>query len=370
MEIGGHSELNNTKILIIGGGPAGTAAAILAARFGLSVTLIESTKFPRYRPGETLHPGVEPLLDRLGVKQDILAAKFIRHTGIWISRNSGSDDDKNSNKRKLIAFGGDEKGPWLGYQAWGATLDNVLLRQAGRCGVTILQPCQVLDVILQDGRKVVGLKTSCGNLMADFVIDAGGGKHWLARRLKLLIEKHSAPLFAYFGYAQGQCPSRDENPAITVTPEGWLWTAKIRKDVYQWTRLYFNHNINYNNKNNKNVTFPHYWLPDEFKGLTPIRSMHGADVTWRIVDVPAGLGYFIVGDAAAVVDPSSSHGVLRALMSGMMASHTIFRIVHDRIPSTYAISGYNYWISKWFFYDIEKLKKLYSFHSTYKIQID
>jgi flavin-dependent dehydrogenase len=91
--------------------------------------------------------------------------------------------------------------------------------------------------------------------------------------------------------------------------------------------------------------------------------MHGADVTWRIVDEPAGLGYFIVGDAAAVVDPSSSHGVLRALMSGMMASHTILRIVHDRIPSPYAVNGYNDWISKWFFYDVDRLKELYRFRS-------
>ena len=185
MGIGGRSGLHNTKVLIIGGGPAGTSAAIWAAKFGLGVTLIESERFPRNRPGETLHPGVEPLLEQLGVKEEILAAKFIRHIGIWVRWSGGSDDDQNSSDSMLIPFGGDEKGPWLGFQAWRATLDNILLRRAEICGVTILQPCQALDVILENDKKVIGLKTSSGTLMADFVIDAAGGTHWLARRLNI-----------------------------------------------------------------------------------------------------------------------------------------------------------------------------------------
>ncbi len=230
MEIGDWSKLHNTKILIIGAGPAGTSAAIWAAKFGLRVTLIESIEFPRNRPGETLHPGVEILFDKLGIKEDIQAANFVRHKGIWTIWNSGNnDDDKNNSRRNLITFGRDEKGPWLGYQAWRATLASILLKRAQKCGVCVLQPCQALDIILDCNRKVVGVKTTCGNFLADFVIDAAGGIHWLARRLKLVIEKHSIPLFAYYGYAKGECPSRDEEPAIVLTTEGWTWTAENRK---------------------------------------------------------------------------------------------------------------------------------------------
>ncbi len=57
--------------------------------------------------------------------------------------------------------------------------------------------------------------------MAGFVIDAVGGTHWLVRMLKMVIEKHSLPLVAYYGYAEGECPPRDENHAITVNSEGW-----------------------------------------------------------------------------------------------------------------------------------------------------
>jgi flavin-dependent dehydrogenase len=102
------------------------------------------------------------------------------------------------------------------------------------------------------------------------------------------------------------------------------------------------------------------WLPDEFKGLEPVKFIHGADVTWRRVVQPAGPGYFIVGDAAAVLDPASSHGVLKGIMSGMKAAHAIIRICKDGFPNEIASKNYNEWITKWFLYDIQKLKKLYS----------
>ena len=44
--------------------------------------MLESRIFPRDRPGETLHPGIEPLLETLGVAQQIREANFIRHDGI------------------------------------------------------------------------------------------------------------------------------------------------------------------------------------------------------------------------------------------------------------------------------------------------
>ena len=52
-------------LLIIGAGPAGCAAAISARRRGLTVMMLEASAQPRRVPGETLHPGIEPLFARL-----------------------------------------------------------------------------------------------------------------------------------------------------------------------------------------------------------------------------------------------------------------------------------------------------------------
>ena len=339
----GRLGLFSREVIIVGGGPAGCAAAIWCAKFGLHVTLMEAREFPRDCPGETLHPGIEPLFCQLGVAEAVRSAKFLRHTGHWVQW----DGDP-----VFVPFGEDEKGPWLGFQVWRADLDWILLEQARKLGVEILQPCQVREAIVEVCR-VVGVVTSNGNYRADIVVDAGGGRHRLARNLNVVVEKHSPPLFVRYGYAEGACPVRDRGPAIVADPGGWVWTAKVREDLYQWTRLSF-----------KQETLPHQWLPDELRGLKPTQRARGADVTWRRVVRPAGPGFFIVGDAAAILDPASSHGVLRGIMSGMQAAHAILRMTNDQFPEELAAREYTNWLSEWFFHDVAKLRELYLRHPT------
>jgi flavin-dependent dehydrogenase len=74
---------------------------------------------------------------------------------------------------------------------------------------------------------------------------------------------------------------------------------------------------------------------------------------------PAGPGYFLVGDAAAVLDPASSHGVLNALMSGMMAGHVITQILRYGHPEQPAQRAYCAWLRRWFAHDVKYLKALY-----------
>ena len=57
----------DADIVVVGGGPAGAAAAIAGATRGRSVILLERDRPGREAPGETLHPGIEPLLVQLGI---------------------------------------------------------------------------------------------------------------------------------------------------------------------------------------------------------------------------------------------------------------------------------------------------------------
>src|SRR5438067_2531358 len=94
-----------TDILILGAGPAGCAAAIRARRAGLRVILIERLPRPKISPGETLHPGIEPILVQLGVRKVIMAEDFHRHSGIWVEWDG---------PRRFQPYGYDEQGEWLG----------------------------------------------------------------------------------------------------------------------------------------------------------------------------------------------------------------------------------------------------------------
>jgi 2-polyprenyl-6-methoxyphenol hydroxylase-like FAD-dependent oxidoreductase len=146
--------LLDVDVVIVGGGPAGSATAIQCAQAGVRVLLLERSAFPRAAPGETLHPGVLPLLRTLGVAVQVLAADFVRHEGQYTQWDGPS---------RFVPFGSDGAGPWRGLQAWRPTFDSLLLARASRLGVRVFQPCQELGATWECGR-VVGVRT-CGGLV-------------------------------------------------------------------------------------------------------------------------------------------------------------------------------------------------------------
>lgn len=328
-----------TTALVLGGGPAGAAAAITAAGFGLPVVLIEREEFPRPASGESLHPGVQPLLRQLGVEEPVLAAGFLRHTGHHV-RWEGAE--------QFQPFGTDGTDPWLGFQAWRPTFDTILLDRARDLGVEVRQPCQPDGVIL-DGSRVVGVETAGGPVRAGMVIDATGRWRALTRWLGLTWQRHGPTRIAWYGYATGPGAARVEVPSLRADADGWTWIARVRPDTCAWTRLNFD--------NGRPAVG---WLPDELAGLTPDGPIRGADVTWQIADQPAGPGYVLVGDAAATLDPAASHGVLKALMSGIYAGHLVSQVWHGAIPAAVAADEYSRWTRDWFARDIARLTELYA----------
>ena len=63
-----QAKKNRFDAVIVGAGPAGSTAAILLARAGWSVALVEKQRFPRRKVcGECLAASNLPLLDALGI---------------------------------------------------------------------------------------------------------------------------------------------------------------------------------------------------------------------------------------------------------------------------------------------------------------
>ena len=90
-----------------------------------------------------------------------------------------------------------------------------------------------------------------------------------------------------------------------------------------------------------------------------IGRVRGADVTWRHVPAAAGPGYFLAGDAAAMLDPAASQGVLRALMTGIAVGHAITRVISGQVAEPNAARRYRDWLAGWFAHDVERLSGLY-----------
>lgn len=327
--------------VVVGAGPAGCAAAIFCAQQGLRVALLESSTVCRDRPGETLPPHLPTLLAQLGVADGLLRGDFVRHAGNWVQWGG---------KPFFNAFGGEPDEPWRGFQVPRRELNRLLLARAHACGVVVIRPCHVVDVI-HKGQAVIGVETDKGPVHGAYVIDGSGAHGWLARRLALATPAFSPRLLARYGYARGATAICDEAPRIIADQHGWCWIARIGAGTYAWTRLDFD----------SHQTQPPQ-PPSAFRHLHHLPRIRGADVTWRACRQCAGPGYFMVGDAASVLDPGSSRGVLKAIMSGMMAADTVVSCLDHPARVSAIQFQYRQWLNHWFVRDMHQMRELYAAH--------
>lgn len=332
------SPLSKTNVVVIGGGPGGAATAIRCAQHGLQITLIEGAEVSRPHISETLHPEIEPLLKKLGVRDQVLAAGFPRCPGRWIALQG---------ERQFYSFGENKHGPKLGFQVKRPQFDTLLLEQAKGMGVKVLQPCRAIEPLVSRG-QIQGLITTEGGIEATYVVDATGRNQWLARKLKLNTIPYSPSLQVEYGDAIGHCPEQDYSPLITAAPGGWVSVAKVQPLQYQWTRL----------KWFQPSDAP--WYPPNLGHLRRSDTTHRIDMTWCLVNPPAGPGYFLVGDAAAILDPISSQGVLKAIASGMMAAHLIKQQFQEAKRQLAIADFYATWFRTNFYEDLMPLQQLYT----------
>ena len=282
---------------------------------------------------------MEPLLAELGVAHRLPEVTGARFPGVRVGWNAPP---------ALQPFGEDAGGPWLGYQVNRRAFDAVLLARAEALGAEVRFRCG-LRTPLCEGDAVVGAETDIGErIAARMLIDAGGPAAWLSRRLGVAWERRSPALTVRYGYIDGVAPAVAESPELIADADGWRWTARVSDGLTQWARL----------------TLPGRPAgrepPDTLARLPPFGPARGADATWRIAERTAGPGWFLTGEAASSVDPTSSKGVLKALTSGLFAGRTTAAVLTRGAPAPQGAAAYDRWVRRGFEGDVAVLAPLYA----------
>ena len=308
-------------IIVLGAGPAGCAASIRARQAGLNVIMFDANSELKISPGETLHPGVEPLFKQLGVFDRVIQAGFRRHRGIWLDRGGST---------QFVPYGEDKDGSWLGFQAERKTLHRILQQTAINSGVTLIRGTRPDEVITKENR-VTGVIVDDRPFHATWTVDATGRSAWLAKKLELPAIICSPPLGVRFGWRNEEPADLCGQPSLTFRSDGWDWQAPIEKNRTAWVKL----------------------------RIGGDRSPQGVNLTWQWRPKCAGYGFFLLGDAASTLDPSSSHGVLTALMSGILFGHLMEGYYHKAIGESVIIEAYREWTCLQFKQDERLLRQHY-----------
>jgi flavin-dependent dehydrogenase len=205
-------------------------------------------------------------------------------------------------------------------------------------------------------RDGAGMLVNCdqGQLRSHVLVDGTGSQRLMAAQLGSQAILCSPRIVARYGYRAGDAPRLSSRPLFTVKQSGWQWIARVRPGVYQWMNACWGDDRPDGDD-----------IPRQLRELRETAPARGADVSWRILREPASRGLFDVCDAAALVDPSSSHGVLRALSTGIMAAHCIQAQLRGTAKASAAEAFYSGWVRRWFAADCDRLSGIYSACSPY-----
>ena len=316
----------NADVIVIGGGPAGSAAATMLARKGWQVTVLEREKFPRDHVGESLLPASIPVLEELGALPAVESAGFLPMYGATM-------------------FGGSGDAPWSwyfketsqryphSYQVWRPQFDQILLDNAKAQGVTVLEGHHVTEVIF-DGGEAVGVEFTSANGetgegQARFIVDASGQSTLLARHLE---SKEWDPFFqnlAVYAYFTGAkpLPEPDQNNIFIESYRyGWLWTIPLHTGRSSVGVVVDSDTGKEGIQQNGAKAFLEAQLAQSSHTRAILENaMMDSEPTvvmdWSYTAGKMyGPGYILAGDAACFVDPLFSSGVHLALMSGVLAA--------------------------------------------------
>jgi flavin-dependent dehydrogenase len=288
---------------VLGGGPAGSAAAIALGRAGLQVVVVHRDEGADFRVGEGLPPTAKGLLRELGVLRQFEAGGHLPSYGNQSAWGSAM----------LMATDFIRHPHGHGWHLDRCAFDAMLLDAAREHGAEIIGCERIAGAGRDEDGWSLDLVGVTG-VAARFVIDATGRSSWLARRAGAARIDDDA-LMAYIAVV----PAEDEDSLtlIEAVESGWWYTALLPRgrrvvvfhtdaDLYDGNFTALLGRTRYIRQRCGAI------------GEPMIRRANGARL-----DRLFGDGWAAAGDAAVSFDPLSSQGIMTALYSGLRVAGAV-----------------------------------------------
>ncbi|HEX6472715.1 MAG TPA: NAD(P)/FAD-dependent oxidoreductase, partial [Streptosporangiaceae bacterium] len=339
-------ELNEEfDVVVIGGGPAGSATAGLLAQQGHRVLVLEREKFPRYHIGESLITGVLPAIEDLGLSERLENLGFTKKYGgtlLWGKnvtpaagwRALGPKEDGAGRNTWEFRFA-EASNYEYSYQVRRADFDALLLTRARELGARVVEEATVKE-LLTEGERVTGVvyaykgDSNERTASSKLVVDASGQTHLLARKFDLVEWHDDLRNIAVWSYWQGcrrYLGTRAGDILTENRPNGWFWFIPLSDGTVSIGYVTPIDEYKKSGRTLEDLYAAEMAASEEVKMLTQdayrvsgFRTIKDWSYTCRRFHGP---GWALVGDAAAFIDPLLSTGVTLA----MRGAHGLARTV-------------------------------------------
>jgi flavin-dependent dehydrogenase len=293
-------------ICVIGGGPAGSALAIRSAQLGHAVMLVERARFPRPHLGESLNPGIWPLLDLLGAEAAVAAAGFRTCRHALVQWEQPVEIRRQFAQPGLIVDRG--------------RFDQLLLDVARSHGVRVLQPASILARRRDEAGWRLSVATAgCTlDLEASVLADASGRASALRGGRRAVGPR----TIALYGYWRASAASAD--PMIAAGEDCWFWGVPLPDDSYNAIAFVDPALLRAGRDVTLTALYERLIAGSSLSAVGRHARLEGAvraaDATAYMAADAVGCDYIKVGEAALAIDPLSSSGVENAIQTGLQAA--------------------------------------------------
>ena len=302
-------------VVIVGGGPAGSALAIHLASAGRRVALLDASTGASRRVGESFAPAVQPLLRELDVWEAFLGCDPLAS---WGTRSRWGSNETDVHSHLVNPY-------QQGWHVDRAAFDALLAQTARQRGADVQRGVRVNGACYRGGcwRVTTGHGAA---LQARVLVDATGRHATIARTLgaqRLLFDR----LVGVGCWWRAPASSGDGSVIVEATDDGWWYTAPVPGGG-RLTLLMTDADI----CRARGLNRPAVWLAaaqatvltsERVGGAEPdgpVRSHAAFSARHRRTDRRPWL---TVGDAALAVDPLTGSGIVRALRTASAAANAI-----------------------------------------------
>ena len=340
-------KLNSSwDVIVIGGGPAGCAAASLLAEFGHRVLVLEREKFPRYHIGESLIPFTYQPLERLGLIDRMKKSHFTKKYSVQFVQPNGKASQPfyffNRYDRETVA---------QTWQILRSDFDLMLMEHAREKGATVLEQVTVKGLLRIEGR-VSGVQATAANgekleLRAPMTLDCTGKESFTAVREGWRMKDPYLNKVAVWTYYKGSKREKDIDEGQTtvamIPDKGWFWHIPQHDDMVSVGVVADGKYLSRAGVKNPKDIFhreveENLWIKDHLSEgqqvgdyfITSEYSFHSRHC--------GSEGLLLVGDAFCFLDPVFSSGLMLALKSGVLAADAVHAalVARDFSPARFA----------------------------------
>jgi flavin-dependent dehydrogenase len=304
-----------TDVVVVGAGPSGATTALLLARRGHHVVLVDRARFPRDKAcGEGVMPPGVAVLRRMGLYERVLATGARRLDGVTYQQRGG---DQQVHVPFPAPPGG---GPAAGLGVRRTSFDAALVDAVRQERTSTVREAERVTGLLRDpSDAVIGVSTTSGEIRARIVIAADGLHSQIRSWAGLTVPSRARVRYGLAGHWRVDTRDRD---AVTVTLAGgheW-YEAPVGPDLLLVSILTSRSRPAMTARSYGHVarrSIPGIRDADLVSG--PLGAAHFHQ---RVTAVADGR-VFLVGDASGYDDPTTGDGIAIGMLLGeFLAGHT------------------------------------------------